>query len=81
MAIQCPPLGIILAHTAVQKLYLRGGRGESSNEAEALRFFSACRGFRVAIFFFVVLHPLVDVLFSVPQPAVDEPGLACVPWP
>src|SRR5215467_6353676 len=51
-----------------------GCGGESDNEAEILRLFLNAADFVLSIFFFVVLHPLVDVLFSIAQHTVDEAG-------
>ena len=58
---------------APQKLLLCGG-GESNHDAEVVGFFLNAADFVLSIFFCVVLHPLVDVSFSVTQHPVDEPG-------
>src|ERR1022692_776179 len=60
------------ASGAPQKLLLCGG-GESNHEAEVVGFFLNAADFVLSIFFLVVLHPLVDVLFSVTQLVPQEP--------
>src|ERR1700676_3291148 len=61
---------------APQKLPLScgSGGGESNHEAEILGLFLNAADFVFSIFLFVVLHPLVDVLFSITQHTVDEAG-------
>src|ERR1035438_1259211 len=59
---------------APQKLPLScgSGGGESNHEAKILGLFLNAADFVFSIFLLVVVHPLVDVLFSIAQHTVDE---------